>query len=120
MLCHHHMLKYRHSVHGQWVGPSGLLVDLRLPHDRQSTVATRLQGLLPRAIRQGPRLLPEGYGREFVMATDEPELPGKTEGAVLHSGGWTYALDDAGLPEGHMTPVYPLGLNVLLARASIT
>src|SRR4029079_6797258 len=77
---HHHMLKYRHSVHGQWDGPSGLLVDLRLPHDRQSTVATRLQGLLPRAIRQGPRLLPEGYGREFVMATDEPELPGKTEG----------------------------------------
>jgi nitrite reductase/ring-hydroxylating ferredoxin subunit len=31
-------------------------------------------------------------------------------------GNWTYAVDDAALPEGSMTPVYPLGVNVLLAR----
>jgi 3-phenylpropionate/trans-cinnamate dioxygenase ferredoxin subunit len=29
---------------------------------------------------------------------------------------WTEVLDDTGLPEGAMAPVYPLGLNVLLAR----
>jgi nitrite reductase/ring-hydroxylating ferredoxin subunit len=31
-------------------------------------------------------------------------------------GNWTYAVDDAALPEGHMMAVYPLGVNVLLAR----
>jgi 3-phenylpropionate/trans-cinnamate dioxygenase ferredoxin subunit len=31
-------------------------------------------------------------------------------------GSWTYAADDAALPEGSMMPVYPLGVNVLLAR----
>jgi nitrite reductase/ring-hydroxylating ferredoxin subunit len=60
-------------------------------------------------------LLPEGYGREFLMTTDEPELPEKTEGADIHSDGWTYALNDVELHEGQMTPVYPRGLNVLLA-----
>jgi nitrite reductase/ring-hydroxylating ferredoxin subunit len=29
---------------------------------------------------------------------------------------WTYALDDALLPEGGMAPAYPLGVNVILAR----
>jgi nitrite reductase/ring-hydroxylating ferredoxin subunit len=29
---------------------------------------------------------------------------------------WTYALDDAALLEGSMAPVYPLGVNILLAR----
>ncbi len=31
---------------------------------------------------------------------------------------WTYVLDDAELPEGQMTPAYPLGVNVVLARVS--
>jgi 3-phenylpropionate/trans-cinnamate dioxygenase ferredoxin subunit len=65
-------------------------------------------------------LLPEGYGREFVMATVEPELPGKKERVEISSPRWTYALDDAALPEGHTAPAYPLGLNVLLARVSGT
>jgi len=69
---------------------------------------------------KAPRLLPEGYGRECVMTTDKPELPGKTEQVEISSPRWTYALDDAGLPEGHMAPVYPLGLNVLLARVGGT
>jgi 3-phenylpropionate/trans-cinnamate dioxygenase ferredoxin subunit len=29
---------------------------------------------------------------------------------------WTYVLDDAALPEGHLAPAYPLGVNVVLAR----
>ena len=29
---------------------------------------------------------------------------------------WTYVLDDSALPENHMMPSYPMGLNVLLAR----
>jgi nitrite reductase/ring-hydroxylating ferredoxin subunit len=29
---------------------------------------------------------------------------------------WTYVMDDAGLPEGAMAPVYPLGINVVIAR----
>ena len=29
---------------------------------------------------------------------------------------WIYVLDDAALLEGHMTPTYPLGVNVVLAR----
>jgi len=29
---------------------------------------------------------------------------------------WTYVLDDSTLPEGHMTVVFPLGVNVVLAR----
>jgi len=31
---------------------------------------------------------------------------------------WIYVLDDAVLLEGHMAPVYPLGVNVVLARVS--
>jgi len=33
---------------------------------------------------------------------------------------WTYALDDAELPEGHMAAAYPLGVNVVLARVGGT
>jgi 3-phenylpropionate/trans-cinnamate dioxygenase ferredoxin subunit len=29
---------------------------------------------------------------------------------------WIYAMDDVALLEGHMAPVYPLGINVVLAR----
>ena len=29
---------------------------------------------------------------------------------------WVYVLDDTALPEGHMMPSYPLGVNVILAR----
>ena len=29
---------------------------------------------------------------------------------------WTYVLDDAALPEGELVPVYPLGVNVVVAR----
>jgi 3-phenylpropionate/trans-cinnamate dioxygenase ferredoxin subunit len=30
---------------------------------------------------------------------------------------WTYVMEDAALPEGGMAPAYPLGVNVVLARA---
>jgi nitrite reductase/ring-hydroxylating ferredoxin subunit len=29
---------------------------------------------------------------------------------------WIYVLDDSILPEGHMTVVFPLGVNIVLAR----
>jgi nitrite reductase/ring-hydroxylating ferredoxin subunit len=29
---------------------------------------------------------------------------------------WTYVLEEAALPEGSMAPVYPLGINVVIAR----
>lgn len=48
--------------------------------------------------------------------TPEPELPGKTETASIGALNWTYVLDDTVLLEGHMAPVYPLGVNVVLAR----
>jgi 3-phenylpropionate/trans-cinnamate dioxygenase ferredoxin subunit len=31
---------------------------------------------------------------------------------------WTYVLDETALPEGKMTPVYPMGVNVVLARVN--
>jgi 3-phenylpropionate/trans-cinnamate dioxygenase ferredoxin subunit len=31
---------------------------------------------------------------------------------------WTFVLDDTSLGEGQMAPVYPLGVNVVLARVS--
>lgn len=33
---------------------------------------------------------------------------------------WTYVLEDSSLPDGSMAPVYPLGVNVVLARVSGT
>jgi nitrite reductase/ring-hydroxylating ferredoxin subunit len=51
--------------------------------------------------------------------THEPEVPenGATSITALH---WTYVLDDPALPEGSIAPVYPLGVNVLLARVGGT
>jgi len=46
----------------------------------------------------------------------EPELPGKTAPTSSSALRWTYVLDDAVLLEGRMAPVYPLGVNVVLAR----
>lgn len=31
---------------------------------------------------------------------------------------WAYVLDEASLPEGGMSPVYPKGINILLARVN--
>ena len=31
---------------------------------------------------------------------------------------WTYVLDDTALPENHMIPSYPMGVNILLARVN--
>jgi 3-phenylpropionate/trans-cinnamate dioxygenase ferredoxin subunit len=33
---------------------------------------------------------------------------------------WTYVMEDTALPEGGMAPVYPLGLNVVIARVGGT
>ncbi len=30
---------------------------------------------------------------------------------------WIYVMDEAGLPEGGMAPAYPLGVNLVIARA---
>ncbi len=46
----------------------------------------------------------------------EPELPAKTGVTTSGAPTWTYVLDDAALVEGRMAPVYPLGVNVVLAR----
>ena len=48
----------------------------------------------------------------------EPDPPGKTQAGSTGGTGWTFVSDDAALLEGQMAPVYPLGVNVLLARVS--
>jgi nitrite reductase/ring-hydroxylating ferredoxin subunit len=53
-----------------------------------------------------------------MNSTHEPELPANPGAASASLGtlGWTYVLDDPALLEGRMAQVYPLGVNVLLAR----
>ena len=51
-----------------------------------------------------------------MESMQQPELPEKTGAASSSAPGWTSVLDDSALLEGQMTPVYPLGVNVLLAR----
>ena len=50
---------------------------------------------------------------ESTQLSEPPEKAGATPGSAP---GWISVLDDSALPEGQMTPVYPLGVNVLLAR----
>ncbi len=33
---------------------------------------------------------------------------------------WTYVMEETALPEGGMAPVYPLGVNIVIARVSGT
>jgi nitrite reductase/ring-hydroxylating ferredoxin subunit len=35
---------------------------------------------------------------------------------MINIMGWNYVMEDADLAEGSMAPVYPLGVNVLIAR----
>jgi nitrite reductase/ring-hydroxylating ferredoxin subunit len=51
-----------------------------------------------------------------MKSAHEPELSGKTGDRSSSSPNWTYALENTILQEGRMTPVYPLGVNVLLVR----
>ena len=51
-----------------------------------------------------------------MKSTQEPELPEKTGAPSSRARGWSPVLDDSALPEGQMAAVYPLGVNVLLAR----
>lgn len=53
-----------------------------------------------------------------MNSTHKPELPAKpgTASASIGALNWTYVLDDPALLEGSMAQVYPLGVNVLLAR----
>jgi nitrite reductase/ring-hydroxylating ferredoxin subunit len=51
-----------------------------------------------------------------MKSAHEPELSGNTRDRSTSAPKWTYALDDTILLEGRMTPVYPLGVNVLLVR----
>ena len=51
-----------------------------------------------------------------MSLTREPQLPGKTGNTPTTAHRWTPVLDDAALSEGRMAPVYPLGVNVVLAR----
>jgi len=51
-----------------------------------------------------------------MESTRQPESPEKAAPASSRAPGWTSVLDDSALPEGQMTPVYPFGVNVLLAR----
>ena len=34
----------------------------------------------------------------------------------MNAKNWTYVMDDTALPEGGMAPVFPLGVNVVMAR----
>ena len=51
-----------------------------------------------------------------MESMQQPELPEKTGAISDGARGWTSVLDDSALPEGQMAAVYPLGVNVLLAR----
>ena len=51
-----------------------------------------------------------------MNSTHEPQLPGNTLDTSTTAYNWTQVLDDISLLEGRMAPVYPLGLNVVLAR----
>jgi 3-phenylpropionate/trans-cinnamate dioxygenase ferredoxin subunit len=51
-----------------------------------------------------------------MKATDNPNPPEQTKSTSVDAAGWTDVASDSGVPEGHMVPVYPLGVNVLLAR----
>ncbi len=51
-----------------------------------------------------------------MNSTQQPQSPGKAEGTSGSAADWTYALDDSALPEAHMQPAYPQGVNVVLAR----
>jgi 3-phenylpropionate/trans-cinnamate dioxygenase ferredoxin subunit len=51
------------------------------------------------------------------MESTHPPGSQETTGATpSNTAGWTPVLDESALPEGQMAPVYPLGVNVLLAR----
>ncbi|HEV3220848.1 MAG TPA: Rieske (2Fe-2S) protein [Candidatus Acidoferrales bacterium] len=51
-----------------------------------------------------------------MNSTQGPQPQEKNQPAQFPAPNWTYVLDDAALLEGHMAPVFPLGVNVLLAR----
>jgi len=68
---------------------------------------------------RSPRLRPDGYEGKFVAATRK-QVCQKRRKESNKLQGWTYILNDAGLPDHLMAPVYPLGLNVLLARVGGT
>jgi len=54
-------------------------------------------------------------GQDMIL-THEPGSPEKADATPISALEWIYVLDDSGLPEGHMAPVYPLGVNVILVR----
>jgi 3-phenylpropionate/trans-cinnamate dioxygenase ferredoxin subunit len=51
-----------------------------------------------------------------MNSTHEPQLPGNTLDTSTTAHNWTQVLDEISLLEGRMAPVYPLGVNVVLAR----
>jgi len=51
-----------------------------------------------------------------MNSTHEPQSQGKAGEISTTAHGWTQVLDDIALLEGRMAPVYPLGVNVVLAR----
>ena len=51
-----------------------------------------------------------------MNSSHESQLPGKTGNTSGAAHNWTQVADDIALLEGHMAPVYPLGVNVVLAR----
>ncbi len=51
-----------------------------------------------------------------MNSSPEPKLRGKAVDTSNTAHSWIQVLDDTALPEGQMVPVYPLGVNVVLAR----
>ncbi len=51
-----------------------------------------------------------------MKSSHEPELPGEAGATSISALNWTDVLDNSVLLEGHMAPVYPLGVSVVLAR----
>jgi nitrite reductase/ring-hydroxylating ferredoxin subunit len=51
-----------------------------------------------------------------MNSTSEPQLPSTRENTSTTAHNWSQVLDDIALLEGRMVPVYPLGVNVVLAR----
>ena len=51
-----------------------------------------------------------------MESMQQPELQEKTGPTSSRALKWASVMDDSALPEGQMAPVYPQGVNVLLAR----
>jgi nitrite reductase/ring-hydroxylating ferredoxin subunit len=54
-----------------------------------------------------------------ILFKNQPDYNSGGNGEMTRTD-WIYVMDDGALPEGDMTSVYPLGINVVMARVNGT